>query len=385
MIFSKIHTFSPDILLITLLVLIASCSQKIEEEKKQIGKNVYPVKHPIIEFNPKKYTCYKINKEIIIDGIINEDIWEEAVWSDEFQDIEGNSKPTPYQSTKMKMLWDDKHLYIAALLEEEHIWGTLKQRDTIIFQDNDFEVFIEPNGDTHNYYEIEVNVLNTIFDLMLVKPYRDGGPLIIPWDAPEMKSAIKINGTLNDNRDTDKSWTVEMAIPWKYINEQKSKNLTPELGEIWRINFSRVQYQLDTVGFGYKRVIKPNGKVKGPDNWVWSPQGIVNMHYPEMWGYLILTEKGKEISFPTEIENIKWGLRKLYYNQNRFVREKGFYSNNSKELGADSIKELAIKEYIKILLTNRGYEITYPTSDQKSQVFISNDGRTSVINLKKDY
>jgi prefoldin subunit 5 len=40
----------------------------------------------------------------------------------------------------------------------------LKNYDDIVFYDNDFEVFIDPDNDTHRYYEFEVNALNTMFD-----------------------------------------------------------------------------------------------------------------------------------------------------------------------------------------------------------------------------
>jgi hypothetical protein len=75
----------------------------------------------------------------------------------------------------MKMVWDDEYLYVAAEMEEPDIWATLTERDSVIFHDNDFEVFIDPDGDTHAYYELEVNALATAWDLMLLKPYRDGG------------------------------------------------------------------------------------------------------------------------------------------------------------------------------------------------------------------
>ena len=50
------------------------------------------------------------------------------------------------------------------------------KKNQVIFHDNDFEVFIDPDGDNHNYYEFEMNALNTMWELTLVKPYRDGGP-----------------------------------------------------------------------------------------------------------------------------------------------------------------------------------------------------------------
>ena len=55
------------------------------------------------------------------------------------------------------MLWDDQFFYVGAELEEPHVWATLTERDSVIFHDNDFEVFIDPDGDTHLYYELEMN------------------------------------------------------------------------------------------------------------------------------------------------------------------------------------------------------------------------------------
>ena len=108
------------------------------------------------------------------------------------------------------------------------MWGTLTQRDSVIFQDNDFEVFIDPDGDNHQYYEIEINALNTVWDLRLVKPYRDGGPAVNEWDVAGMRSAVHVDGTLNDPRDADRGWTVEMALPWEAMSEYANGALTPD-------------------------------------------------------------------------------------------------------------------------------------------------------------
>lgn len=43
---------------------------------------------------------------------------------------------------------------------------------SIIYQDNDFEVFLDPDGDNLMYYEVEVNAAGQVWDLLLVKPYR---------------------------------------------------------------------------------------------------------------------------------------------------------------------------------------------------------------------
>jgi hypothetical protein len=137
------------------------------------------------------------------------------------------------------------YLYIAAELEEPQLWATLTERDSIVFHDNDFEVFLNPTGDNHRYYEIEINALNTIFDLFLPKPYRDGGPADHGWDVKGLISAVHIDGTLNDPRDTDRGWSVELAFPWSAFDRHGGAKRPPRDGDQWRINFSRVQWDLD--------------------------------------------------------------------------------------------------------------------------------------------
>ena len=65
------------------------------------------------------------------------------------------------------MLWVDGYPNVGADLEEPHVWATLDTTRLVIFQDNDFEIFIDPDGDKHEYYEIEINALNTDWDLLL--------------------------------------------------------------------------------------------------------------------------------------------------------------------------------------------------------------------------
>lgn len=232
-----------------------------------------------ISAQPKTYVCYRTNKKLTIDGKLNEAAWRNAPATDAFVDIEGDRKPRPRFTTRVKMLWDEQYFYIAAELEEPHVWGTLTKRDSVIFHDNDFEVFIDPNGDRNEYYEFEINALNTGWDLFLPKPYRDGGKAQNSWDIVGLKTAVHVQGTLNDPRDQDKGWTVELAMPWKALAEYAHKAAPPNDSDEWRVNFSRVEWQHEIVDGKYQKIPKTK-----EDNWVWSPQGVVNMHVPEMWG-----------------------------------------------------------------------------------------------------
>ena len=177
-------------------------------------------------FAPRHYVAYRTTAPIRIDGRLDDSGWGVSPWTETFVDIEGDRRPRPRLATRAKMLWDDNWFYIAAEMEEPDVWATLTERDSVIFRDNDFELFIDPDGDTHAYYELEVNALGTPWDLMLIKPYRDGGPAINGWNIDGLQVGVHVNGTLNRPGDRDQGWTVELALPWKILKEAANRSAT---------------------------------------------------------------------------------------------------------------------------------------------------------------
>ena len=249
---------------------------------------------------PKHYIVNKINDQINIDGKDDELAWSNAIYTDDFIDIEGDKIPS--QKTNVKMLWDDKFLYVFAKLYENHIWGDITKRDEVIYYNNDFEVFINPNDDVFSYGEIEINALGTEWDLFLNRPYRLKGKADSSWDINGLKSAVYISGTLNDPNDLDDYWTVEIAIPLKEIEKLNTSRKDEKVisGDVWRINFSRVNWDFEINNGVYSRK-KENGKYLPEYNWVWSPQGIINMHVPENWGYLVFSENDEVFNMTNKL------------------------------------------------------------------------------------
>jgi hypothetical protein len=231
------------------------------------------------------YHAKKIRKSITIDGKIDERIWEKAKWTNDFVDITGDKMKKPRFSTKCKILWDEEHLYIAAHLEEPHLYATLNKHDDIIYREHDFEVFLDPGADQTNYFEIEVNALNTTMELFMNKPYKKGGTYDMNWNAEGMVTAVNLKGSLNDQNDIDSGWTLEMKIPFTAL-EKENRPYKPKRGSTWRINFSRVEWDMEMKDGNYTVKKNVQGKKLPEDNWVWSPIGVVNMHIPEKWGYL---------------------------------------------------------------------------------------------------
>jgi hypothetical protein len=279
---------------------------------------------------PRGYLCRRASTPILIDGKLDEAAWAEAAWTTDFVDIQGVAKPKPRFRTRAKLLWDDEYLYIGAELEEPHVWATLTQHDSVIFQDPDFEVFIDPDGDTHAYYEFEMNALNTSWDLFLNKPYMDQGKPNNAWDIPGLKTAVHVNGTLNNPTDTDQGWTVEIAFPWKVLSEHALHAGPPTDGEQWRIDFSRVEWQITTNDGAYKKV-----PATPEDNWVWSPTGVVDMHRPEMWGVLQFTRRPSGEDVPVVAIPGKPArdlALEIYYAQHDFWKAHACWATNVAQL-----------------------------------------------------
>ena len=278
-----------------------------------------PVAVPASE--PRSYAAAYASVPPPMGGPLGRGAWAAAPWTEDFVDIEGPARPVPAYRTRAKILWDERFLYVGAELEEPDIWSTLSRHDEVVFHDNDFEVFLDPDGDGREYYEIEINARGTVFDLYLHRSYRDGAPAIHEWDVQGAFSrSISHDGTPDDARDVDRSWTVTMAIPWaaftppsdpridalpegqRDFGERARGARAPKPGESWRINFSRVQWRhnhelLD--GSGRRTGPAPASARTGPagqpvpyakraglpeDNWVWSPQWAVDMHLPRFWG-----------------------------------------------------------------------------------------------------
>jgi hypothetical protein len=286
------------------------------------------VYQPYPEITPRGYVCYRAPGPITIDGKL-EAAWDAAPWSEDFVDIEGDVRPKPRFRTRMKMLWDDRHLYVAAQMEEPHVWGTLKEHDSVIFHDNDFEVFLDPDGDSHLYAELEMNALNTTWDLLLTKPYKDGGKAIDAWEIKGLKTAVHVDGTLNDPRDKDKGWSVEIAWPWKSLAELSHARCPPRDGDQWRIDFSRVEWRHEVDRGRYRKV-----KDTKEDNWVWSPQGVIDMHRPERWGVVQFSTAapGKARYRPDPSAATRHLLHRVYYAQRDFRKARGRWAGSLTEL-----------------------------------------------------
>lgn len=281
---------------------------------------------------PLQYTVLRTTEKMTIDGKDDEKIWGKAPWTQAFTDIETGESINSEHEAKCKMLWDDNFLYLFVKFTERDLWASIREHDAQVYQDNAFEMFIAPDGETYNYFEFQINPYGTVWDLFMPKPYRNGGTGLTSWDIKGLQKAVHLDGTLNNPADTDRSWSIELAVPFSSVQMNGSHN--PAVGTIWRMNFSRVQWDLDTLnGEYFRRKNETTGKLFPEHYSVWSPQGIINLHYPERWGYVLFSDSLSTKSFLSpEVEKLKLLLWKYYYLQQEFKRRNGKYAATLEQL-----------------------------------------------------
>ncbi|MFW5966769.1 MAG: carbohydrate-binding family 9-like protein [Persicimonas sp.] len=187
--------------------------------------------------------------EVEVDGKLDEEIWDEAT----AVDLEPLSSAKP-RDTRVQLAYDDQKLYVGARLEDEHIWSEHKDRDSRTWEEEVFEVFIDPEGrDGDDYVELQINPLGTIFDANFEEQLGSGEGSrdeqikeASSWDLEGLESSVHVEGTVNDDSDTDDYWSVELAIPFE---ELPATDGAPD--EEWAVNFYRYDRPDDDTTHAY--------------------------------------------------------------------------------------------------------------------------------------
>jgi hypothetical protein len=311
----------------------------------------------------------------VLDGRLDDPAWQTAVWSHDFRDIEGpDIQPDPPLRTRMAMRWDSTYLYVAADMEEPHLWASITDSLRPMWHDNDFEVFVDPDGDNHHYFELEINAFNKTNEVHFPRPYGDE---FEPEDRlawmDGLVSRNRFIGTLNDRRDVDERWTMEIALPWRGFERYGTDGRPPAHGTTWRLNFSRVNWNLvpDSSGIGYIRNGPPMGH-----NWTWSPQGMVMMHLPEMWGYVQFRTDNDPPSLPDPFHvRARSCLMDAYYRNQVFRSLTGRNAQRLEELyGAQHPAGPAACAPLHFRVEGAGFMISLSDSDS---------GRTATIDQRR--
>lgn len=168
---------------------------------------------------------------------------------------EAVSGAEPQQGTGVRAVWSPEELRVLFHAADTHAWATLTERDAPLYEEEVVEVFLDPVGDLESYFEIEVNPLNAVLDLVL-RRNRSGYARDFAWRCEDLRTAVVKSAT---------GWSAELAIPFRSLSAAP-----PKVGDRWRVNFCRID--------------RPPGVPRELTSW--SPPGRANFHTPERFGTL---------------------------------------------------------------------------------------------------
>jgi len=259
-------------------------------------------KFPVPENEMAHYTAYHVSEPILIDGKPNEKCWQMAPRSTRFVDLISGKRTR--HDTYAAILWDETNVYVAYWVEEPFLEASFTNNNAPIYYDNDVECFIAGNN---SYYEFEINGFNTTYEVFFIwkDAYERAGysadPLFarekmvnfngvgyhhhprglrlgnFSWHFPGKQTAVSLDGTVNDDSDHDRGWTVELAFPWKGMEalaKSEHRSLPPKDGDVWRIALSRFNK------------LKEPPPAHDSGGWFWNRHGAYDSHIPELFPFI---------------------------------------------------------------------------------------------------
>jgi hypothetical protein len=237
------------------------CRKALQELPDSVGTQ------RIFLFEPV-YRCFKIERDLELTGGLDDPLWHAAPVAELSDPIAGKSAR---YKTRVRLLYNDRYLYVGFQCEDDFVWGTLRERDTPIYDEECVEVFLCPTGNPRLYYELNVSPLNTVFDAFILNGRPVGGERVRfsglkDFTCDGLVTRVAVDGKIGEHGAT--GWCAEYAIPFKAIVGAPTE--IPRPGEQWFINLFRID------------ALNPQER----DYYSWVPTGAVDFHRPWRFGIL---------------------------------------------------------------------------------------------------
>jgi hypothetical protein len=211
-----------------------------------------------------------------IDGLMAEPEWRAAAFTENF--VKYQDGGATRLSTRAKFLWDAECLYVGFVCEDPDVWATMKNRDDHLWEGEVVEILCDPDGDGRDYFEVQVNPLGTVLDLLMNRPYSEGGSADLSWNLTGLKAAVHVAGTLNNGADTDTLWSCEAALPFDELAFMApGMAFPPAAGTSWRILVTRYDYERSD-----DRTVEISS---------WNQTDSRGFHVPEKFGRIVFSEE----------------------------------------------------------------------------------------------
>ena len=249
---------------------------------------------------------------VTMSGRLDGPVWADAQWSGRFVDMV-SGLPGLYD-TRAAVVAHPQGLLAGFRVEEPFPRASLTERDSLVFQENDVELFLDFGW---GYYELEVNALGTVYEVLhLWRDSLDDSPFaadprldlrnpaaftfggdydrrpesfwrgthprgprvaLLDYDLPGLQVAVSVDGVLNDWSAASAGWTVEMLLPWADLARLSAGAVTHATPGPLRAFLGRFQ-QLPVSGQFVTAA------------WCLDPHGLLDTHRPESFTTVVFGE-----------------------------------------------------------------------------------------------
>lgn len=212
------------LLLIISALFCVACSNHVQD-----GNDISKIQSEEIEI-----PFFDVN--INVDGTLNEAVYLDLQKLSLVRNQDGMEITEKAFRTEVQMFRNKQQLHISFTVFDTDIHSHYTERDEHLWKEECVEVFIDTDSIETNYVEIELSAANVLFDSYIVNPTEIDVPETARFDLTSIKHAVSIDGTLNNQDDVDLSWTAEMSIDLKELDQR----FNPENSH-WKINIYRIE------------------------------------------------------------------------------------------------------------------------------------------------
>lgn len=361
------------LLIFLVLAVLAGCNDAPETDHK---RNQFGLPNCPDYCIPKIYNVNTMNTIPNIDGIINDNEWQNIDWSEQLVSEFKNGNTEPQFSSKYKLGINNDTLYFAAIIYDQHIWSVNDICQSYFFDDNFLELFIDDNNTELDYVVLKMNALGN-----LCGEYRTSTnekPLLrFPLlDNSLARCAVHVEGTLNNPKDLDNYWAVECAIP---LNLQIEGHTFLKPNTQWNTNVRRLHWPTTVVSGVYKKMLNPEtGKKYESEKWVWSFLNENSIHNPELWGEWNFNANGQtaeQINLLQSQRRIKWELRNVYYAQQMHLKKHKRYARKLAGLEGVGLESSEFSYKVNIDVKNDTFKASIKGEEPNTNYLINQEGK----------
>lgn len=209
---------------------------------------------------------------ISVDGKLDEPDWATTQPSGAF--VNTMTGEAGAFHAEAQALYDANHLYVGFKVRDEDLISPHTRADDHLWEKDAVEIMVDPDGDSRNYFEIQVSPRGVVFDTRYDTPRKPQPFGDLAWSSQAV-AKVALDGTLDDDED-DRGYVVEIALSWKAFVAGSQPIPPPAAGDIWRMNF----YVMDSTASGQRAV-------------GWSPPLVGDFHVPKRFGRVAFTRAAR--------------------------------------------------------------------------------------------